>query len=86
MTTTTRRDPVDSTSTIIESVRGAAEPALEAVRKFVDTVDGVFPDAGEDGPRRKVIDAAFSMAEKLVGLSTDFADRVVKATYERPGR
>jgi len=67
---------------IIESVHDAQELALEAVRKFLDTVDGVFPDLAQDGVRRKVIDAAFKMTEQMVGASTEFAEKIVKVTSE----
>lgn len=65
---------------IIESVRHAAEPALEAVRKFVETVNDMFPDVGEDGPRHKIIDSAFKMTEQLVGVSTQFAEKIINAS------
>jgi len=65
---------------IIESGREAEEFALEAVRKFLDTVDGIFPDVSEDGPRRKIIDSAFKMTEQLVGTWTQVAEKIVKAT------
>lgn len=81
MVTQTRRpEPAEATTKVIESVREAAEPALNAVRKFLDTVDGVFPDIGEEGPRRRVIDAAFKMTEELIGVSTHFAERLVETT------
>jgi len=72
----------EGASRIIESLGDAAEPALEAVRKFLDTVDGIFPALSEDGPRRKIIDSAFKMTEQLIGASTQLAQRVVKATSD----
>ena len=65
---------------IIESGREAEEVALEAVRKFLDTVNGIFPDVSEDGPRRKVIDSAFHMTEQVVRTWTQAAEKIVKAT------
>lgn len=79
MTTTEERGVVER---IIESGRDAEEFALETVRKFVDTVDGIFPDVSQDGPRRKIIDAAFKMTEQLVGTWTQAAEKIVKATGE----
>jgi hypothetical protein len=61
---------------IIESGREAEEYALEAVRKFVDTVDGIFPDVGQDGLRRKIVDSAFEMTEQLVGTWTQFTEKI----------
>jgi len=63
---------------IIESVQDAENTALEAVRKFLDTVNGVFPDVVADGgPRKKIIDSAFKMTEQLVGTTSQLAQRVV---------
>jgi hypothetical protein len=67
---------------IIESGREAEEFALEAVRKFLDTVNGIFPDLSEDGPRRKIIDSAFQMTEQVVRTWTQAAEKIVKATGE----
>ena len=72
-------------SRIFDSVRDAEDSALDAVRKFVDTVDSIFPDLTEDAPRRKIIDAAFKMTDELVGASTNLAEKILKAvTSERP--
>lgn len=60
----------DSADRIIESFQDAGNLALELVRKFLDTVNGVFPDVGtEGGARKKIIDSAFKMTEQLVGTS-----------------
>jgi len=80
MANTQQRAAVEGAHRVIESVREAEESALEAVRKFVDTVDGVFPNISEDGPRRKIIDSAFKMTEQVVGASAQLAQKVVKAT------
>jgi hypothetical protein len=70
---------------IVDSVEDAEQSALEAVRKFLDTVDGVFPKVSEDGPRRKIIDSAFKMTEQLVGASNQLARRVVKVSEDALG-
>ncbi len=72
----------ESASRVIDSVRDAEQAALEAVRTFVDAVDAVFPDLSEDGPRRKIIDAAFRMTERLVGTSTELTQKIVTATSD----
>ena len=70
----------------IESFHDAGNTALESVRKFLDTVNGVFPDVSADnGPRQKIIDSAFKMTEQLVGTSTQLAERVVKASRDALG-
>ena len=82
MTNTEQGVGVEGAKRIIDSVGDAEASALEAVRKFVDTVDGVFPDVGENGPRRKIIDSAFRMTEQLVGTSNELAQKLVKAAND----
>ena len=77
-TQTEKRD--DGAIRVIESVEDAEKSALEAVRKFLDTVDGVFPDVSVDGPRRTIIDSAFKMTEQLVAASNQLAQRIVTVT------
>ncbi len=75
-----------SADRIIESFHGAGNTALESVRKFLDTVNGVFPDVGKDtGPRQQIIDSAFKMTEELVGTSTQLAQKIVKASQDALG-
>jgi len=40
---------------------------------------------GEDGPRRKIIDSAFTMLEQLVGASNQLAQSVVELTQDALG-
>jgi hypothetical protein len=83
-------DPMTSPETgsgsadrFIESFHDAGNTALESVRKFLDTVNGVFPDVSADhGPRQQIIDSAFKMTEELVDASTQLAEKVVKASRE----
>ena len=85
MTNTEQAARDDGAIRLIDSVEDAEHSALEAVRKFLDTVDGVFPDVSEDGPRRKIIDSAFKMTEQLVGASNQLARRVVTVTEDALG-
>ncbi|MGZ8752853.1 MAG: hypothetical protein ACXW1S_07715, partial [Acidimicrobiia bacterium] len=82
MTSSQQESNPDSASRVVDAIESVEQSALEAVRKFVDTVDGAFPDVGEDGPRRKIIDSAFKMTEQLVGASNQFARNIVKVTGE----
>ena len=70
-----------SADRLIESFHDAGNTAFESVRKFLDTVNGAFPDvSADDGPRQKIIDAAFKMTEQIVGSSTKLAEKIVKVT------
>ena len=81
MATTETKPREDSANRIIESIEDAEKTALEAVRRFLDTVNGVFPDVrAEDAPRSKIIDSAFRMTEQLVGASNQLAQKVVRAS------
>ena len=75
----------DTATRLIDTIGDTEKAALEAVRKFVDTVDGVIADLTEDGPRRKIIDSAFRMTEQLVGASNQLATNVVKVTESALG-
>jgi len=69
------------TARLIDTVEHAEHASLEAVRSFLDTVNGVFPHlGGDDGPRRKIIDSAFKMTEQLVKTSTGLAKNILDVT------
>ena len=74
-----------SADRIIESFHDAGNTALESVRKFLDTVNGVFPDVSDNGPRQQIIDSAFKMTEQLVGTSTELAQKIVTASRDALG-
>ncbi|KRE25227.1 hypothetical protein ASG82_16680 [Mycobacterium sp. Soil538] len=63
---------------VLTSVEAGQRAAIEAVRKFVDTVDEALP-AKEDHPSRRetVIDAALDMADRLVTTQYEFLRSVV---------
>ena len=70
-----------SADRIIESLRDTGDAALESVRKFLDTVNGAFPDVGaDDGRRQREIDSAFKMTEQLVSTWSDFGKRIAKVS------
>jgi len=70
---------------LIDSIEESERATLESVRRFVDTVDGAFPDLADDSPRQKIIDSAFKMVEQLVGTSNKLAQNIVKVTGEALG-
>ncbi len=72
----TRRDG----GRIIEGIEDVEQSSLDAVRRFVDAVDKALPELVEDKPRRQIIDAAFDMAQNLVGASNRLARNVLDAT------
>ncbi len=63
---------------VLKSVESGQRSAIEAVHKFVDTVDQALPLHGEGPSRRQdVIDAAMEMADRLVHTQYDFLRKVV---------
>jgi hypothetical protein len=74
--------PLDRTTELSEEVLKSLEAgqraAIEAVRRFVDTVDKTLPPHGEAPSRRQeVIDGAMEMADRLVHVQYDFIRRVI---------
>jgi hypothetical protein len=74
--------PIDRTAELSEEVLKSLESgqraAIEAVRKFVDTIDETLPAFGERPSRRQeIVDAALEMADRLVHTQYDFLHKVV---------
>lgn len=80
MPTSTSNKPTEGLQGLIEGLEENEKSALEAVKRFVDTVNDTFPDIGEDGPRRQIIDAAFKMTEQVVEASNRLAINVLDVT------
>jgi hypothetical protein len=63
---------------VIKSLEAGQRTAIDAVRKFVDTLDEKLPAVGERPTKRQdVIDAAMEMADRLVHTQYDFIRSVV---------
>ena len=74
--------PVDRTAElseeVLESLETGQRAAIEAVRKFIDTVDEALPALGERPSRRQdIVDAALQMADQLVHTQYDFLHKIV---------
>jgi hypothetical protein len=63
---------------VLKSLDDGASAAIEAVRKFVETVDRELPPRGEGPSRREEItDSALEMAQRLVHTQYEFLRKVV---------
>jgi len=65
---------------VLDSLEKGQRAAIEAVRKFVDTVDHALPALPHDeGPtrRREIVDSALEMADTLVHAQYDFIHKVI---------
>ena len=88
ITAAEQKSPVDRTAELSDEVLKAVEAgqraAIEAVRKFVDTVDEVLPALGERPSRREtIIGAAVDMADRLVTTQYNFIRNVVRSAAPR---
>jgi hypothetical protein len=73
---------------VLEQIKGSQESAIEAVRRFMESVDDALPphSEGESHSRRQeVIDSALEMSEKLVKTQYDFLTNVVRSAGEALG-
>jgi hypothetical protein len=78
----TPKTKVDGTTQLSEDVLDSVEKgqraAIEAVRKFIDTVDQALPAVGEGPSRRQeIVDSAMEMADRLVHTQYDFIRKVI---------
>ncbi len=65
---------------VLKSLESGQRAAIEAVTKFVDTVDQMLPALGERPSRRQeIVDAAMEMADRLVHTQYDFLRKVVQS-------
>ena len=70
----------DLSEEVLKSVEAGQRAAIDAMRKFVDTVDEALP-AKDDHPtkRETVIDAALDLADRLVTTQYEFLRSVVRS-------
>ena len=74
----------DLSDDVLKSVESGQRAAIDAVRKFVGTVDESIPGHGDDGPSRRktIVDAALDMSDKLVKTQYEFIRSVVGSASE----
>jgi hypothetical protein len=79
--------PTELSEQMLESVEKGQRAAIEAVRKFVDTVDEKLPALGDEHPsmRQELVDAALDMADRLVHTQYDFLREVVQSAGKSLG-
>ncbi len=63
---------------VLQSLEEGARAAIDAVRKFVETVDQALPLPAEGASKREEItDSALEMAQRLVTMQYEFLRKVV---------
>ena len=77
----------DLSDEVLKSLESAQRAAIEAVHRFIDTVDKTLPPRSEMAPKRQdVIDSAMEMADRLVHIQYDFLRRIVADAGKALGR
>jgi hypothetical protein len=70
---TTVEKTTERSEQMFEQVEAGQRAAIEAVRKFMDSVDRALPPHGEGPSRRQeIIDSALEMSQGLVTTQYDF--------------
>ena len=79
--------PTELSEQTLESVEKGQRAAIEAVRKFVDTVDEKLPSLGDEHPstRQEIIDAALALSDRLVHTQYGFLREVVDSAGKALG-
>ena len=72
----------DLSEEVLESVGDSQKTAIEAVRKFVDTLDETTPNLVDAELRKKILDAALDLAEQLANTTNEF----LRSTVESAGK
>ena len=67
---------------VLESVEAGRRAAIDAVRKFVNTVDEATPALVDPSRRKTIVDAALDLAESLVTTRVEFLRSVVRSASE----
>lgn len=75
MTTTERG--AELPDEVLDAVARGQQIALEAMRKFAETVNEALPPSAAASKRQEVIDAAFRMTGRLVAAQYEFVQKVV---------
>jgi hypothetical protein len=72
--------PTELSEQVLDSLNRGGQAALEALKKFVDTVDQALPRLGAAPSwRQQVIDSGLEMAERLIQAQYDFLRNVVSS-------
>ena len=77
--------PTELSEELIEEVKAGEQAAIEAVRKFVDSVDKTLEDDESPSKREEIVDSALDMADRLVETQYGFLRKVVRSAGKSLG-
>ncbi len=72
----------DVSEEVLKSVESGQRAAIDAVRKFVGTVDEAIPALVDVSRRKTIVDAALDLADSLVTTRVEFLRSVVRSASE----
>jgi hypothetical protein len=72
----------DLSDEVLESVGTGRQSAIEAVRKFVDTLDEAIPNLVDPALRKKILDAALDLADQLGTTTNEFVRSIARSASE----
>ena len=67
---------------MLASIGTGQQSVIDAVRKFVDTLDEAMPNLVDPELRKKIIDAVLDLAEQLGNTTNEF----LRSTVESAGK
>ncbi len=76
----TTDDVTDGVQNLISGMGDQSKAAIDAVRRFVDSVNEAIPDGPAGGLRDRVIENAFAMTHQVVEASNRLATGLVEST------
>ena len=67
---------------MLASIGNGQQSVIDAVRKFVDTLDEAMPNLVDPSMRKKVLDAAPDLADQLATTNNEFLSSTVESAGE----
>lgn len=77
-------EATDKIHELLGTMNETGHSALDAMHRFADSINDAFPDVGEkgEGPRSKIISAAFKLTGEIVDAGHRMAANVLDATSD----
>jgi hypothetical protein len=69
----------DLSDEVLEQLEAGGRAAIEAVRKFMESVDRALPGGGESPSRAEIVDSALKMADKLVQTQSEALRKIIES-------
>jgi hypothetical protein len=80
------RSATDVPRDVLKSVEEGQRAAVDAVHKFIDTVDRALPRRGQSHKRRQeIVDSAMEMADRLVAAQYDLLRKAMRSAGRTMG-